>query len=604
MPPPDSPPRRRISPGILIAAGVGLLTALAFLPTLGNGFVNWDDDKNITLNHGFRGLSGAHLEWMFTTFLMGHYQPLAWLTLGVDYVLWGMNPAGYHLTNLLLHALGAVLLYQVLLALLRPDRPWVAAAGALFWAVHPLRVESVAWVTERRDVLCGCFALLSVLAYLRHVREEEDVRWLALSLGAFAAALLSKALAIALPAVLFLMDLYPLGRWRPGLRRRVVLEKLAFLAISAADAGIMLFAMRHIDAVRGAAGYDVVERGAQAAYGLCFYLVKTVWPAKLIPLYRIDSPLHPGDLKYVASMGAVVAVTAGLVALRRRHPGPLVAWGSYIALVSPVLGVVVTGMQIAADRYTYLALIPLSALIAAGLDRIAASKAAGAATVAVTLLLGTLTAVQCGIWKDSVTLWTRLLEVDPGCDLAWNSRGAERLARGDLSGAIEDCSRAATLAPRSPDPLMNRGLALAAQGRLEPARADFDAALERDPKRADVRMNRGIVLSRLGRAEDAMKDFDGAVECAPTLSGPLKNRGLARFERRNLPGAVEDLGGALRFGGPDPEVYYVRGLAFGALGNLPGAAYDFERALASAPRDWPRRPEVEAKLEAARRGPR
>src|SRR4051812_27398787 len=212
---------------------VGLSTFAAFLPALQSDFVTWDDDRNFTSNFHYRGLGLQQLHWMWTTFHMGHYVPLSWMTLGLDYSLWGMNARGYHLTNLLVHAANAVLVYFLARRLLarsmkleEPPLEISAAFGALLFSVHPLRVESVAWVTERRDVLSMFFCLSSVLWYLRHVDFERDRRWYCLSLVAFVCAILSKATSMTLPAVLLLVDIYPLrrvggerGLWSESARR-------------------------------------------------------------------------------------------------------------------------------------------------------------------------------------------------------------------------------------------------------------------------------------------------------------------------------------------------------------------------------------------------
>src|SRR5207249_5694880 len=208
---------------------------VCFLPALGSQFVLWDDDMNFTDNPSYRGLSASHLRWMFTTLYGGHYQPLSWLTLGLDYTLWGMNPTGYHLTSLLLHAVNAVLFYYIVLALLRRAVAAVsasagaAAVGALFFAIHPLRVESVAWASERRDVLAALFYLATVLAYLRMAEEEPSGRahrWYLVSLACFVLSLLSKAWGITLPVVLLALDVFPLRR-APRLREKAPYAALA-----------------------------------------------------------------------------------------------------------------------------------------------------------------------------------------------------------------------------------------------------------------------------------------------------------------------------------------------------------------------------------------
>ena len=235
---------------------VALATAVAFAPVLGAGFVAWDDDKNFLENTHYRGLGPAQLSWMWTTFHLGHYVPLSWMSLGLDYRLWGMNAAGYHATNLVLHAANAVLLFYIARRVLRmtgniepsPRRDAAAACAALVFAVHPLRVESVAWITERRDVLSGFFVLASVLCYLRALDAGAGRRWYLLSVAAFAAALLSKATAVTLPAVLLVINIYPLRRlgrpggagwWTPAARR--VYAELAPYALLALSTVVMTF---------------------------------------------------------------------------------------------------------------------------------------------------------------------------------------------------------------------------------------------------------------------------------------------------------------------------------------------------------------------------
>ena len=262
-----SAPRRWIS-HLAVPVLLALVSFVVFLPALEAGFVNWDDDQNFLDNPNYRGLGAARLRWMFTTFLMGHYIPLSWVTLGLDYVVWGMKPAGYHLTNLLLHVANAVLFYFMALRLLRASTPGDHADGSLaltlgsgfatlLFAVHPLRAESVAWITERRDVLSGLFYLAAVLAYLRYcdgaVSDGSRTRkWYWASLGLFALALLSKAMAVTLPVILLVLDVYPLRRLggvggrRPwASSRSVVTEKLPFFVLSLAAGVIALVALAH-----------------------------------------------------------------------------------------------------------------------------------------------------------------------------------------------------------------------------------------------------------------------------------------------------------------------------------------------------------------------
>ena len=571
--PADGPAGQGSRTVLLAALGVAALTFCTFSVALRNDFVNYDDRSNLLDNPMFRGFGWEQLRWMATTFHMGHWQPLSWLSFAVDHAVWGLDPMGYHLTSVLLHAANSVLLYFVLRAFLRLRSPapaeWPAVIGALFHAIHPLRVESVAWVTERRDVLCGFFALLSLLAYLKRIEEERAdrpaMKWLVLSCAAFGASLLSKALSIMLPVVLLILDAAVFGRLKPGARGRTLLEKVPYFLLAAADAAIMIVAMRHIDAVRPLATYNVAERAAQAAYGLCFYLLKSLWPVGLIPIYRVEVPLDPWRAKYVVAMLAVAAATAAFAHYRRRWPEGLAAWACYVALLLPVLGVAVTGGQVAADRYTYLAMIPAAVLVAAGLERGVAGASPRRRTVVVAAagvlaIWSVLTIRQIGVWKDSITLWSHQLHYDPDSSLAYNSRGAARQDLGDAAGAIADCTRAIEIAPRSADPYLNRGLAEAQLGDLGAAIRDFNTLIELDPRNA--------------------KGY--------------QNRGVARMQKNDLEGSFSDLSEALRLNGDRPAIHEARGIVHARRGNLKAAAEEFERALQSAPPDWPRRREVEA----------
>lgn len=621
---PAVPSRPLLSIPKLLPAAVAIATVAAFLPALAGEFLNWDDTINFVENPDYRGLSAPHLRWMATTFLMGHWHPLTWLTLGIDYTIWGMNPVGYHLTSLLFHAANAALLYAVLLKLLglggRPGARWPAAAGALLYSLHPLRVESVAWITERRDVVCVFFSLLCVLAWLKRIGEEREgrpgTRWLVLSVAAFGAALLSKALVIMLPAVLLLLDVYPLRRAVPGARLRLLLEKLPFALLAVVDLGIMLQAMRSIDAVHSVGGYHPLQRAAQAAYGLCFYVVKTLWPSGLLPMYRIDKPLNPGALKYVLAMLGAAGATGLLVAFRRRCPAALAAWLSYGVLVLPTLGVAVTGMQIAADRYTMLAMIPASALAAAGLAGLEWRRVA-APVAALLLLLGGLTARQTRYWKDSITLWTRQIDFDPEADLAWRNRGSARHLRGDAAGALQDYDTCLRLRPDQPGVLADRGstrldlgdragaladlnraleleprlskaynlrgLARERQGDLPGARADYDRCLEENPLHTLALSNRGFLKRKQGDLDGAAADAEAALRLNPTAGAAFVLRASVRRQRGDVPGALADLGEAVRLMPYSVEAYNNRAMIFLQTGRAREALENYDRALALNP---------------------
>ena len=543
----------------------------AFLPALQNGFVLWDDDMNLVENLDYRGLSTAHLRWMFTTFHGGQYQPLTWLSFGLDYVLWEMNPAGYHLTSLLLHAANAVLAYRLIRVLLRrtlPDREALAAAlaGALFFAIHPLRVESVAWATARRDVLSGFFYLVTLLAYVRMVDEKERGGpwwpWLGASLGCFVLSLLAKTWGVTLPLVLLAMDVYPLRRFAATSRSSrggVLAEKAVFGLIAAGGIAVTLRMLHEFTDVKGLAEHGLVARAAQAAYGLWFYVSKTLVPLGLSPLYMIEPTLDPTRPRYVVCGLAVLAAGGALIALGRRWPWALAAVACYAIIVGPMLGFMQTGPQIAADRYTYLACLPWAFLLAAGLRRRPLLLPVAAVGL---VLLGVLTWRQTRIWKDTQSLWNHALRVDPENYFAHLNLGWERQVHGDFDGAY----------------------------------SHYGEALRINPKFTFAYNNRGSLLQTRGQYEAAMADFAAAIEANPLYESPYLNRGTLRLARGDLDGAIADLSEAIRLVPSDGRPYNNRGLARREKNDVAGAAADFHEALARFPPGTPGRQMIEGNL--------
>src|SRR5947209_12376992 len=426
----------------LVPALIALVTLAAFLPTLQNQFVNWDDHENFLDNPHYRGLAWTHLRWMWTTHL-GHYIPLTWMTLGLDYLLWGMNPVGYHLTSLLLHAANAVVFFFVVRRILTRALPSPSERGhalavsagfaALVFAIHPLRVESVAWVTERRDVLSGLFYLVTILVYLRACEgEERGRRWYWLAVATFVLALLSKSMVVNLPVVLLILDVYPLRRlggaigWWSEPARRIYIEKIPFVLLAAAASAIAVMAQSSVHAAASLAQLSLPGRLVVSAYGLGFYLWKLVVPVNLSPLYELPRTMDPVAPPFILSYGLVLAITAIVLALRRPVPGLPAAWVAYVVVLLPVLGILQSGPQIAADRYTYLAGLGWASLAGAGLLSTWRRWPPFVLTgLAVVLLsgLGTLTWDQVQVWHDSGKLWTHALAIDPNSYTAQNNLG-------------------------------------------------------------------------------------------------------------------------------------------------------------------------------------
>ena len=516
---------------------------LAFAPALSNGFVIWDDDLNFTDNVHYRARGAPQLRRMLTTLLGGPDQPLTWMTPGLDYTLWGMDARGYHLTSILLHALNSACCYFAVAALLRAAKApaasdeWRVRLGALvaalLFAVHPLRVESVAWASERRDVVSGLFWLLTIIAYVRAVTTADSRwRWHAIAFGCFVASLLSKAWGITLPAVLLILDVYPLRRLARGTSLgALLLEKVPYAVLAAVAAAVAFGAQSFMPEMRSVAEHGVGARLAQSAYGLAFYCWKTLVPLRLSPAYLLESPLDPTARRYLASAAFVVAATIAAVAARRRAPWALAAWLAFGVIVSPVLGFAQTGPQLVADRYTYLATLPFVAVVGAGVQAAAARdrRVTATAAAAAIAVLGFLTFQQARVWHDSRTLWTHTLALDPTNHIAYTNRGWARQLDGDLDGAIDDYTRAIAVNPRYQLAYYNRGTAYDDRDELAAAAADYTAAITLDPADARPLNNRGWVRQRQGDLAGAIADYRHALAIASPdwVHGDLVRRNLA-----------------------------------------------------------------------------
>jgi len=551
-----------------------LVTSAAFLPALQNQFLRWDDHKNFLGNPHYRGLGWMHLRWMWTTHL-GHYIPLTWMTLGLDYVLWGMNPLGYHLTNLLLHAANAVVFYFVAFRILglglpdpgdRRQADLVLSAGfaALVFAIHPLRVESVAWVTERRDVLSGLFYLSAILIYLRTCERGERGRgWYWAAVGLFACALLSKSMVVNLPIVLLILDVYPLRRlggatgWWSEPARRVYVEKIPFVLLATAAAAIAVMAQLSVHAAASLAQLSVPGRVAVSAYGLSFYLWKMVVPLNLSPLYPLSPIVNPWAMPFVLSYTMVLAITAIALALRRRVPGLPAAWSAYVVVLLPVLGIFQSGPQIAADRYTYLASLGWAILAGACLLfcwRISRTSTTGTPTtlpiagvaICVVAGLGVLTWNQVHIWHDSERLWTYTVAIHPNSSLAQFSLGIVLSAQGKPTEAIEHFQKGLQLRPDEPSAHTNLGVALIQQGKLADAIEHFRQAVRIYPDDALAHTNWGSALIDLGKPSEAIEHFQQALRIHPDDALAHTNWGSALIDLGKPSEAIEHYSKALR----------------------------------------------------------
>src|SRR5947208_1525520 len=549
----------------LVPVVIALITCAAFLPTLQNQFVNLDDNDNFLDNPHYRGLAWTHLRWMWTTHL-GHYIPLTWMTLGLDYLLWGMNPVGYHLTSLLLHAANAVVFFFVVRRILTRALPSPSERGhalavsagfaALVFAIHPLRVESVAWVTERRDVLSGLFYLVTILVYLRACEgEERGRRWYWLAVATFVLALLSKSMVVNLPVVLLFLDVYPIRRlggaigWWSEPARRIYIEKIPFVLLAAGASAIAVMAQSSVYAAASLAQLSLPGRLVVSAYGLSFYLGKTGVPVNLSPLYELSSTVDPWATPFILSYGVVVAITALALALRRRVPGLPAAWLAYVVVLLPVLGILQSGPQIAADRYTYLAGLGWASLAGAGLLSTWRRWPPFVLTgLAVVLLsgLGTLTWNQVEVWHDSEKLWTHALAIDPKTSMAQFGLGRVLADQGKPAEAIEHYRQALNIKPDHGAAHYNWGVVLGQQGKPAEAIEHYRLAVQMRANSADAHNNWGVVLGQQGRLADAVEHFQQALRLKPDFAEAHNNWGFALAQQGKRAEAIEHYRHALR----------------------------------------------------------
>jgi tetratricopeptide (TPR) repeat protein len=571
---------------------VTVLTFLTFLPVLQNGFVNWDDALDFTENSHYRGLGWSQLRWMFTTFHVGQYRPVTWMTFGLDYLLWGMAPVGYHLTSLLFHCAGALVFYFVALHLLRLTLPATksatalsvaAAFAALFFSLHPLRVEPVAWASARGDIISLLLLLLTTVCYLRAVAAAGDPsqyrRWLVASLLLYAVSLLAKVSGMSFPFVLLALDVYPLrrlgfssGKWFSSAARRVWWEKIPFLLLAIAAGVVGVIAKREGEVLYSIEKYGLWVRIAESFYGLVFYLWKTVLPLSLSPLYQRPEGSNPAQWFFWLSAGAVLAISFALFAVRRRRPAGLALWAYYIVTLAPVLGIEQFGPQMVADRYSYFASLGWALLAGAILMRLSyASESGGSSparlnfvrlTAAAWLfVLGYLTWQQTQVWRDSARLWRHAVMVDPSSSYAYINLAAALKEQGNVDESIRYYRKAASLRPDLALTHQSLGDLFLDRGDLDEAIRSYQRVLEIDPKSVKGYQRLAAAMAKKGRREESVTLYLKALQLAPKDAAVYNDLGNALVTMGQLDRAIEYYRNATEFESTRREPYF-------NLGNL------------------------------------
>jgi protein O-mannosyl-transferase len=519
-------------------------TAATLWPVLRNQFV-WDDYPLFVENPYVHGLDAEQVTWMFTSLDTGHYHPLSWLLIGAIAAITGLDPSAYHAVGLALHVVNTLLVYAlarrlIALACRRPGSDTTVAivlAGglaAMAFALHPLRVEVVAWAIALRDLLCATFFLATLLCYVRAQESGRRGLWYWASVVSCALALLAKPMAVSLPILILVLDVYPLRRLQGGVGdwlrppgRRVLIAKIPFVLLAGAASAVAPLAESKAGALMSLEQFGPVQRLAQAVYGLTFYLVKTVLPTGLSPLYELPHDLNPAEVRFLASGVAVAAITAVVVALRRRVPSLLAVWICYVIVLLPVLGFVHIGPFIAADRYTYLPMVAWATVAGGGAlvwlrgepgERTVRRRGTVVLGVSAMILVAwaMLSHRQAEVWRNELTLWDHARTIEPRSRIARGNYAAALAKHGHLDEAWAAYMELLKLTGGHPTAVHGLGWVRHMPGREKEAIRYYRMAVKVIPRSAELHVDLADALTAIGQTQEAVKHYRRALEIWPS----------------------------------------------------------------------------------------
>ncbi|MFN0009761.1 MAG: tetratricopeptide repeat protein [Planctomycetota bacterium] len=508
---------------LVVCLGLAALTLLAYGRVAGNEFIQLDDNEYVTQNlHVQAGLTSDGLVWAFTTGHSANWHPLTWLSHMLDCELFGLNPAGHHLTSLALHVASTVLLFRLF------HRTTAALGASAFvaavFAVHPLHVESVAWIAERKDVLSALFWILTSLAYVSWTTKRGAGRYV-LVVALYALGLLAKPMLVTLPFVLLLMDRWPLGR------RPMFVEKIPLFVLAAASATITFLVQRAAGAMSLGDWLPLGARVQNALVSYAAYLQQSVVPGGLAVFYPHAAEAYP-----VWQVGGALLLIAGLTVLAlfaaKRQPWLAVGWLWFLGTLVPVIGLVQVGSQARADRYMYLPMIGLSVAVAFSVAR---SKWLLAGAVAAVGAWTVLTWKQVGHWRNDTTLFTHVAEVMPGNHLAHGILGIVHMQHGRLPEAMAELRESIRLRESYAQGHSNLGMALELAGREDEALAEYRAALRWMPALAEAHYNLATLLHRRGQTGPAIEHYERALAIRPEFPEARNNLRLLRIGEGDSP---------------------------------------------------------------------
>lgn len=611
---------------IWICLGLALAIVLVYAPVRNFDFINWDDPPYVSQNPQVdAGLTWQGVRWAFTTFHAGYWLPLLWLSYMLDAQFYGLNAGGFHVTNVLLHIANSILLFLLLRRMTGALGRSAFVAGIL--ALHPLHVESVAWVTERKDVLSTLFWMLTVWVYIGWVRQPSRIRYGGM-LVLFALGLMAKPMVVTLPVTLLLLDFWPLRRVAPGTgpaQRTVWMsllrEKLPLFAITLASSIAEFIAQRSFGAVGDLGTLPVLYRVGNALLSYVNYIGKMFWPANLSIFYAFPHGLSGWNMSGWAVAGAILTLTVvSLLAMRAASTRPylVVGWLWYLVTLVPVIGLVQVGGQAMADRFTYVPLIGLSVMTAWGVSDLVArwrvrqillTAAAGLTLTGCAIT----TSAQVHYWKDSVSIWAHALDAASENAFVHNNLSKALLADGRYDDAVAQFSRSLQLMPENADERNNFANDLAHHGRLTEAVAQYSEALRIRPEFpeahnnmanalvregkiaeavthysdalrlkpdfADAHNGLGSLLARQGQTGEALAHYAEALRLDPTLADAHNNIGALLVGQGKIDDAIREFSEAVRVNPSKADFHYNLGVMFRKKGQIEEARRQFETAL-------------------------
>jgi tetratricopeptide (TPR) repeat protein len=579
LPPHTTPPR-----AWWIAAGLVMLTFAVYAAVAHFEFVTWDDGNYIHIDPVRSGLTWRGVTWAFTTGETANWHPLTWISHMLDVEMYGDRAGGHHVTNLILHVANVLLLFGVFVRM--TGAIGRSAFVAALFAVHPLHVESVAWVAERKDVLSTFFALLTIWTYVTYVREPRATRFLVVCL-CYALGLMAKPMLVTLPFVLLLVDVWPLGRVRPGggnTWRSLAIEKLPLVGLAIASSITTVVLQRQAGAMGDGASdaFPIGLRIGNAIVSYAAYLGQTVWPAGLSPFYPY--PRAVPAVAVVISLLVLAGLSFAAVRAARQRPYVLVGWLWYVGMLVPVIGLIQVGQQSRADRYTYLPLVGIFFIVAWGVPELVARwklpRAVLPALACVVVLASAATAwFQVETWRDSFALWTHALEVTPDNDRAYNGLGAELGNRGKIDEAIGKFREAIRINPSFADAHVNLAVAFGVQGKFVEAIPHYAEALRLQPGHREGRNHYAEALEGVGRLDEAAQQYQISLLMDPNQGDVHAGLGLVLAQQGKLAEALDAERTAVRLAPTSVKAHYGLGAVLAVNHQVEEAVREFNEVL-------------------------